>query len=169
MNYQQRLEAKNREERNRKLRRAAKTALIGFLVLIGGGIIIWGIANMPKASEEGIISRVGLHWHSELTIVIKGVKQKIPANIGLGLKENPIHTHDDTGIIHLEFGGIVTKNNLRLGQFFKIWGKKFNKECIFDNCNGPAGKVKMTVNGQNNLEFENYIMKDSDKIEIGYE
>ena len=29
--------------------------------------------------------------------------------------------------------------------------------------------MEMTVNGKENIEFENYIMKDKDKIELHYE
>ena len=67
--------------------------------IIGG--IVWLGSKSPAPAEEDIISRNGIHWHPELSIYIKGEKQAIPTNIGLGVTHNPIHTHDDTGIIHL--------------------------------------------------------------------
>ena len=76
---------------------------------------------------------------------------------------------DATGIIHLEFGGAVTKENLKLGNFFKVWGKNFSKDCIFSYCSGLDRKLKMTVNGEESDMFENYEMYDGDKIEIQYE
>ena len=38
-----------------------------------------------------------------------------------------------------------------------------------DKKNDQGGTVKMLVNGKENAEFENYLMKDGDKIEISYE
>jgi len=66
----------------------------------------------------------------------------------------------------MEFSGLCLEDDLRLGRFFEIWGKRFNKNCIFDKCSGPEGQLKMFVNGELNYEFENYMMKDGDKIEI---
>ncbi|MDP3998652.1 MAG: hypothetical protein Q8P89_03485 [bacterium] len=137
------------------------------LILVGAVFLFSG----PQESipEEQIVTRSGLHWHPKLEIFIKGQKQDIPGSIGLTPVERPIHTHEADGVIHLEFPGLVKKDDLKLGQFFKIWGKEFNSNCIFDKCNGEEGKVKMTVNGQENQEFENYSMRDADQIEIRYE
>ena len=63
----------------------------------------------------------------------------------------------------------VKKDDIKLGKFFDIWGKTFNKACIFDKCSGSDGQVNMLVNGELNSEFENYTMKDGDKIEIIFE
>lgn len=147
--------------------------LIGIVLLtfcILAGIIV--LASKQKSrfvAEAKIISRNGLHWHPELSIYIGGNKQPIPKDIGLGAIHQPIHTHDETGVIHLEMQGIVTNDQTKLGTFFNIWGKQFNKDCIFDTCNGKDGKVKMLVNGKANMEFEHYVMHDKDKIEIRYE
>ncbi|MDP3784460.1 MAG: hypothetical protein Q8R12_00010, partial [bacterium] len=102
----------------------------------------------------------GLHWHPELAIFVKGEKQEIPANLGIGAVHNPMHTHDSSGVIHLEFQGVVRKDDLKLGHFFQVWGKDFME---------LGSTVKMTVNGEENTELQDYIMKDSDKIELRYE
>lgn len=125
--------------------------------------------SAPSVQGEQTVATSGLHWHAKLSIYIKGEKQEIPEGIGLKPIEQPVHTHDNTGTIHLEFPGLVKKDDLKLGQFFKIWGKEFNSNCIFDKCNGPEGKVKFFINGQENQEFENYSMRDADQIEIRYE
>jgi hypothetical protein len=49
-----------------------------------------------------------------------------------------------------------------------VWGKNFNSSCIFEYCNGPDGKLTMTVNGKENFEFERYVMHDKDQIIIKY-
>ncbi len=80
------------------------------------------------------------------------------------------HTHDTSGEIHWEvMQGPVTKDHVALKAFFEVWGKPFNSNQIMDAKNGPDGTVKMTVNGQPNNEFENYQVKDKDKIEVRYE
>lgn len=48
--------------------------------------------------------------------------------------------------------------DVKLSEFFEIWGKPFD---------GQA--VKMKVNGQENTEFGNYMMRDHDRIEIVFE
>lgn len=137
---------------------------IAVAVFISGilGFFVWYIASRPEISEDEIISRNGIHWHSSLEIYAKGVKQDIPANIGIGAVHQPIHTHDDSdkGIIHLEFNGFARKQDLTLGRFFKNWGKEFRSF---------GSSVSMKVNGKENTEFENYVMRDNDRIEIRYE
>ncbi len=165
----EKFQAQNRVIRNRTLKRKAKIIVIAIIVLIGVGGLVRYIVNQPRISAADIISENGIHWHPHLAIYIKGKPQEIPANIGLGIVEEPIHTHDNTGTIHLEIQGLVTKEDVTLGRFFKIWGKTFSSTCIFEFCNGPDGKVRMTVNGQKNNEFENYSMRDNDQIEISYD
>jgi len=81
-----------------------------------------------------------------------------------------MHTHDDSGTLHWEvMKGPVTKEDVRIGSFFAIWGKKFDSSCILESCNGSEGAVKMFVNGESNTEFQDYLVKDGDKIEIWYE
>jgi len=135
-----------------------------FLLVVG----IWW-SNSLSSSDPDLISKKGIHWHPEVEIYIKGEKQEIPEGLGLAGVHNPIHTHDDVPAIHMEFGGRVTNDNTRLGNFFDIWGETFNSEQIFEYVNGPEGSVSMTVNGEPNTEFEDYLMKDGDKIEIRYE
>lgn len=119
------------------------------------------ITKDPYDSE--LISKSGIHWHTELSIYVKGEKVEIPANIGLGAVHNPIHTHDEDvqrGIIHLEFLSAVRGRDTKLGGFFRAWNKDIESF---------GSNMKMTVNGVDNVEFGNYYMKDGDKIEIRYE
>ncbi len=167
--YWQRMERKSQFFTKEKLKRNLKTALIWLFIAAFIAGLGWLLKFRHPLQNREIVAVNGIHWHPELAILIKNQKQEIPANIGLGITESPIHTHDATGIIHLEFSGAVTKENIKLGSFFKVWGKTFNHECIFNYCNGIAGSVKMLVNGKMNNEFENYEMHDGDKIEIRYE
>ena len=145
-----------------------KTIVI--FIIVFSAIIVWFIISRTSTSESDVISGNGIHWHATLSITILGEIQDIPAGIGLEkLPHNPIHTHDRDNVIHMEFSGRVTEDDLKLSQFFKIWGKKFDQDCIFDKCTGQEGQLKMLLNGEENFEFENYIMRDGDKIEIIFE
>lgn len=166
-----------------------KTILIvisaSILLVIGGIWLSYGMQNKnteEAMASDNLVSKTGIHWHPELTIVIKGEKRPIPTNIGIGMQfagsmfydsmmmMTDMHTHDDSGVMHWEvMQGPVTKDDVRLGNFFAVWDKTFNKDCIFEYCNGPTDTVKMFVNGQENTEFENYLVRDKDKIEIRYD
>lgn len=147
-------------------------ALVTIAILVGGIFLLSRSANI-NVSEDQIVARRGIHWHPRIEVFVKGEKQEVPANLGIGGPvHRSIHTHDTDnkeGVIHLEKQGVVTKDDTKLAGFFQVWGKQFNSNCLFDKCNGEDGKVKMTVNGQENTEFENHLMRDGDKIEVRYE
>lgn len=153
-------------------------------VLLVGGALFLGDAPQRTASEnvDTPVSRKGIHWHPELAIIIKGEKQTIPASIGIGaqyarhpqydpmMQMTNMHTHDASGVLHWEvMRGPVRTEDVRLRQFFGVWGKQFTHSCILDFCNGSEGTVKMLVNGNETAEFGDYKVKDKDKIEIRYE
>lgn len=150
---------------NSKTRSITWIVIVIFVLI---AFIIW-IVSLPKIPEEEIISRNGIHYHSTLSLKIKGEDVSIPANIGISSVHNPIHTHDPDGVIHMEFNGLVRKNDLKLSEFFRAWGEDFSHDSIMGNKTGTGGTVKMMVNATENVEFENYIMRDGDKIEIIYE
>lgn len=158
--------------------------IIGIAIFLSAMGIWWSQSfqsqKIEKAAASGeLISQTGIHRHPELSITINGVKQPVPANIGIGMQYSSyphydsmmmmtdMHTHDDSGIMHWEvMQGPVMKDDVRLRNFFGAWVKTFNKDCIFEYCNGSNGTVKMLVNGKENTEFENYAVQDKDKIEI---
>lgn len=142
------------------------------LAILVGGVFFLSKSENPSVPESEIVTRNGMHWHPKLTITIKGKKQEFPANLGIGAVHQKIHTHDEDakdGVVHMEMQGVVIKDDIKLDNFFRIWGKDFNSTQIFDNKNDADGTVKMTVNGKENIEFENYKMRDGDQIEIKYE
>lgn len=147
---------------------AGLTILASLILLIGGVFFLSGDSKDFNSLDICVQhTGGGMHIHPHLTIFIKGEKQMIPSDIGVTPAcMRPIHTHDETGALHLEF---PRKRDVKLGEFFQVWGKQFKSGTIFDKVNGPDGNVKMFVNGQENTEFENYMMKDGDNIEIRFE
>lgn len=137
-------------------------------IIVGGGLgwFGWKVATAPVMSDEDVRRQelascvqhngVGMHIHPELTITVKGEKTEIPANTGIDSGcMRPIHTHDNSGKLHLEF---KKSRDVKLSEFFEIWGKPFDWR-----------GAKMTVNGQENTEFGNYVMRDHDRIEIMFQ
>lgn len=131
--------------------------LISLAVIVIGG---FGLSKFLQSNNPNIASTGAFHWHPELVIYVKGEKIEIPQGIGLAGGHKPMHTHDDLPLVHLEFGGSAKNEEIMLGTFFKYWGKEFNSF---------GTSVTMTVNGKENTELENYVMKDGDKIELRYE
>jgi|SRR3989344_5301979 len=139
-----------------------------FFIAIGAVVLLVIASTLilpaPKAidpNDPNVVAINGLHIHPTLAIYVKGVKQVLPANLGIvGSSMTAVHTHEDLPIIHLEFSGIVRKKDVMLGEFFKSWGKDMRSF---------GANVKMTVNGEENAEYENYIMRDGDKIELRYD
>lgn len=137
------------------------------LLLFGGSWLSGRLAGQDRGSENPIIAKKGLHWHSKLAISIRGENIVIPPNIGLGAVHNPIHTHDeDPDVIHMEFDGIVRQDNLRLKEFFKVWNKQLSVTCLLDEC---GGVVTMRVNGIESTELGEHVMQDGEKIELFYQ
>jgi hypothetical protein len=62
------------------------------------------------------------HVHAHLAIFVRGKPVTIPAGVGIPTDcYYWLHTHDDTGIIHIE---APRNSRPTLGQFYDIWGKK---------------------------------------------
>ncbi len=139
-------------------------------LLAGGSWLSRYLAQTPLASGQGaLVSARAIHYHPRLTITIKGEPFPIPAGVGIGAVHAPIHTHEGDGTLHIEMNGPVYEDDIRLGRFFEIWGKTFNRDQIFEYRNGEGGQVRMRVNGEESDAFENYVLKNGDEIEIRYE
>jgi hypothetical protein len=98
---------------------------------------------LPALSEEGSV----LHSHEHLDILIDGQNAPVPSEIGVSEQENfisPIHTHDNTQVIHIESPTIQI---FTLGQFFDIWGVKFTADCIGGYCSSDDKVLRVFVNG----------------------
>lgn len=130
---------------------------IGILVLLVGGTM-W--SQRLQESDPSVITRNGLHWHPTVEIFIGTEKVNIPQGIGLIGTHNPVHTHEDLPVIHLEFSGTVREKDVMLGEFFQAWGKDMLSF---------GENMRMTVNGIDNKDFGNYIMRDKDVIELHYD
>ncbi len=91
-----------------------------------------------------------LHIHSHLAIFDNGTQLQVPAGIGIAPVPPQgclywIHTHDATGVIHIEAPQITAPNggDFTLGMLFDIWGQPLTR----DDVAGKRGPVTAYVNG----------------------
>ena len=88
-----------------------------------------------------------LHHHIHLDVYIEGHKIAVPANIGLSSEVAiPAHTHDSSGIVHIET--VDTNFRPTLGLFFDVWGVAFATDRIGGYTNDGNNHLAIYVNGQ---------------------
>ncbi|MEC9120803.1 MAG: hypothetical protein VYC33_05730 [Candidatus Thermoplasmatota archaeon] len=126
----------------------------------------WEILEVCLADHSGNIN----HIHATLSISINDEDVAIPEDVGIQDSVCPngmrgVHTHDNTGRLHIETPGQM---NATIGAFFAIWGEEFDDRHILNHVANDNNEVVMFVNGQQNFEYENYVMVDGDVIEIEY-
>tara|TARA_B100000941_G_scaffold286926_1_gene261264 strand:+ start:1862 stop:2449 length:588 start_codon:yes stop_codon:yes gene_type:complete len=125
----------------------------------------------PLANECVDHSNLGRHDHSMLSIYINGEQTEIPTNLGIntdicnqeGASMHTVHTHDDTGRLHIETAANV---DMPLGVFFDIWGVHFNETGIFDYRVSNTHELIMTIGGVANYQFDDYLLVDGEEITI---
>jgi hypothetical protein len=112
------------------------------------GTLHWANGNTSSggtgASVDGLICAPGMaelyHVHPHLAIIANGQWLALPANVGILSQCNyEMHTHDSTGIIHIETPNLKT---FTLGQFFDIWGQTLSRS----NVAGVTGNVVAYIN-----------------------
>jgi hypothetical protein len=103
------------------------------------------------------VERVVFHIHAHLEIYVNGQQRAVPGGVGIvppyQIQQSPVgpfitggtafywlHTHDRTGVIHIES---PVPRVYTLGEFFDIWGQPLGTAQV-----GPArGAVTALVNG----------------------
>ncbi|MBI4399830.1 hypothetical protein HY570_03695 [Candidatus Micrarchaeota archaeon] len=141
--------------------------LIAGTILFGLVYILYGAV----AYSSGPL----VHWHANVTIETCGLQVDLP-RIPSGashLGNDLLHTHDDN-VIHVE-GVVKSDNDIKLGAFFDAIKVPFSENQIYNFKNGEGcsansspGKVKMLVDGKENTEFRNHVVKDQEDIIIIY-
>ncbi len=65
------------------------------------------------------------HQHATLQIVVDGILEKVPADIGISEACHfALHTHDGTGTLHVEAQDVYPYS---LGDFFRVWQKPIER------------------------------------------
>ena len=111
---------------------SAALALPGIQVGPAPWVPEWGsLAERLKADGLPVLSAESfvVHIHQHLDLYVRGEHVPIPALIGINVQQrylSPIHTHDFSGIIHVES---PTKRTFTFGQFWDVYGVRFDARC----------------------------------------
>lgn len=86
-------------------------------------------AHLNALGAEGTTK----HIHMHLDLYVNGKKVPVPQFVGIYDNSflTELHTHDASGIIHLES---PKSKNFTLGQFFAEWGVRLSASCIGSYC-----------------------------------
>lgn len=153
---------------------------------VGAVIVFTPPAAPPHNLKPGeILNNNPMHIHPRLTIIADGNQRTIPGNIGiqggiyadhsldqwLDTREGeegtlaPIHTHDSSGIIHVE--ARVTRG-FTLGEFFSIWGQPCSSDRVLDYVADAHHTLTLTVDGRANSEWQDLVFYDNENIVITF-
>jgi hypothetical protein len=190
---QQREYVRKRLARERRARRIAWIA--GFAVIVGVGAFWFTNRSEPAtpsslpgalttdapwpanaAQSAARADALGLpaegttmHEHANVRVFINGAEQPVPANIGYDESAGTIqsiHTHDDTGLVHLESSQART---FTLGEFFGIWGVRFTPSCIGAYCNDAQNTIRVYVGGEEQSgNLQDIALDDQSVIVVTY-
>ena len=127
--------------------------------------------------------KIVMHIHPGLNVTLNGKFLAIPSGVGInttlwidhsldqyGMQPmkmtgkdmsmimqgmSPLHTHDTSGVIHVESNEF---RNYTLGQFLRNWGIDLDGK-----------EVKLSVNGNNVIDYKNHILADKDQMILDIE
>ena len=142
--------------------------VIGIVIVLAALFALPRLSSKPK--PPGVVeSNVGTdvpclvpnvplkqHIHPNLSIVVDGVTEEVPKDIGLGACERALHTHDTTGELHVE---AQDERMYALGDFFSVWERNIERE-------GYTHEI--TVAGSLINNAASLILEDGQKIVITY-
>jgi len=89
-----------------------------------------------------------MHEHADVEIFVHASKEPVPTDIGIDASKGTIqsiHTHDDTGLVHLESS---QSREFTLGEFFGVWGVRFTPSCLGAYCNEGNNRLQVFVDGE---------------------
>ena len=95
-----------------------------------------------------------------MALLVNGKFSYIPPGIGIdehGKFIAELHTHDSSGIIHVESPVI---RDYTLGEFFDVWGLRFSSHCLGGYCETAKKHVFVWANGKR-------VTKDPRKVVLG--
>lgn len=157
------------------------------LILVAAGIYSYREYQNSEIETGGLIvcnekgeCQKSLHMHANLDVSICGQNKDLPKDTG---RLDSVHTHKEKNLLHFEErlpadknGNILNTEPLALKAALDgILKMKASGQCIGDYCNGGKcsnGKKanwQLTANGEKQEDFQNYVWKDGDKLELTFE
>jgi hypothetical protein len=123
-------------------------------------------AGLPMLGEEGS----ALHIHAHLDVIADGSPVQVPADIGIDAARqqiSPLHTHDTTGVIHVESPD--KSATFTLGQFFTEWQVSLSTDHIGGLAADDTHHLKVFINGTPQVgDPAGIVLSAHDEIAIVY-
>jgi hypothetical protein len=95
----------------------------------------WNYTGTDPIDGVACATSEAYHIHSMVSIYRNGVRLALPSNIGRNSCNFDLHTHDGTGVIHLE---TATPKFFTLGQFFSVWGQTLSPTEVAGVAGSPS-------------------------------
>jgi hypothetical protein len=181
------MKQKDRQNRGSKVAREKKIKkiiVIGVIIVvaIGIGVAVASSKFLSSSSASALTidgiqcnasEQLVFHNHAHLDIYVNGQRYKVTSQIGIvpGKCIYWLHTHDDSGIIHIES---PVARNFTLGQFFDIWKAKFNNPQAFNNIFNKTGNdniPQIYKNGNklpSGINYRDIKLDEHDEIALVY-
>ena len=154
--------------KKRKTMRILKYTIPIILII---AVVAVAVVYIPKREDlTGIGPINSQHIHADFAVYINGTQLGFNDNKYFAGDLHDRYTHllspYDT-LIHIRATGIT------IGYFVKSIDIPFNSTCITDKagnslCNDDENTLKFYVNDEENFAFDEYLIKDQDKILISY-
>lgn len=115
----------------------------------------WPVPADPVAGARaaglsiGPLEGTAKHFHAHLDVLVNGQKIPVPANLGIatsGAQLAELHTHDDTGVLHVE--APTTTKRYTLGQLFDEWNVRLTAAAIGGLKTDAGHTLTAYVNGK---------------------
>jgi hypothetical protein len=94
---------------------------------------------------------LAVHYHAHLDIIVNGSDVQVPAEVGFVIAHGQpvgitvLHTHDKTGIIHIESS---VNAPYTLGQFFTEWGVRLGPRQLGGLTDANGDTLRVFVDGR---------------------
>ncbi len=129
-----------------------------FLVVFVGLVIAYQVLNRPGSGVNGqpvanidcnVGEQLATHYHTHLTILYHNQPVSVPASIGItSTCLYWLHSHDTSGIIHIEAPKSSGSRVFTLGDFFRIWNQPLSSGQVATFKVGGSDQLKMWVDGK---------------------
>ncbi len=101
-------------------------------------------------------------WILRIEVTVDGTPVEVPAHIGVDRRraiQAPLHTHDVGGEVWLEGEG---NHDATLGQFFTLWGVRFDDDCLGAACGG----LTVTADGAPVADPAGLVLRGNKLVEV---
>ena len=89
-----------------------------------------------------------VHYHAHLDVIVDNQHITVPAGLGIDNTRraiSPLHTHDTTGIVHIESGQEIP---FTIGQLFTEWGQPLSTHQVGPKPIGNDEVLRVYRNGK---------------------